>query len=133
LFLFLSAQLVEDVGEMASSAVLTVEMRGHEDAGAAVLVGALTTKTGDFTVLINLVVLEDGKLDLLFLVLDLLGGSEGLLLALFPATPEAQDQMESGLFLDVIVGESSSIFQLLSGENQPLLIGRDAFLILNLS
>jgi len=40
--------------------------------------------------------------------------------------------MESGLFLDVVIGESSAIFKLLSGENQALLIRRNSFLILNL-
>lgn len=40
--------------------------------------------------------------------------------------------MQSGFFLDVIVGESTSILELLSGENQTLLIGRNAFLILDL-
>ena len=40
--------------------------------------------------------------------------------------------MQSGFLLDVIVGESTSILELLSGENQTLLIGRNAFLILDL-
>lgn len=40
--------------------------------------------------------------------------------------------MQSRFLLDVIVGESTSILELLSGENQTLLIRRNAFLILNL-
>lgn len=40
--------------------------------------------------------------------------------------------MQSGFLLDVIVGESTSILELLSGENQTLLVGRNAFLILDL-
>ena len=40
--------------------------------------------------------------------------------------------MQSGFLLDVIVGEGTSILELLSGENQTLLIGRNAFLILDL-
>ena len=40
--------------------------------------------------------------------------------------------MQSRFLLDVIVGESTSILELLSGENQTLLIGRNAFLILDL-
>lgn len=40
--------------------------------------------------------------------------------------------MQSGFLLDVIVGEGASILELLSGENQTLLIGRNALLILNL-
>ena len=52
--LFLPAGLVEDVSEVASAAILTVKVSGHEDAGAAVFVGTLTTKTGDLAVLVNL-------------------------------------------------------------------------------
>merc|ERR1711996_87322 len=40
--------------------------------------------------------------------------------------------MEGGLLLDVIIGQSSSIFELFSCEDQPLLIRRDAFLVLDL-
>merc|ERR1719499_263823 len=40
--------------------------------------------------------------------------------------------MESGLLLDVVVGESSSIFELLSGEDESLLLWRNAFLVLDL-
>ena len=35
--------------------------------------------------------------------------------------------MESRLLLDVVVGESATVFQLLAGEDQTLLIGRDAW------
>jgi len=40
--------------------------------------------------------------------------------------------MQGRLFLDVIVRESSSIFQLLSSKNQPLLVRGDSFLVLDL-
>ena len=49
------------------------------------------------------------------------------------ATAETEDEMESGLLLDVIVGEGSAIFELLTSKDEPLLIGRNAFLVLNLS
>jgi len=45
---------------------------------------------------------------------------------------QSENEMEGRLLLDVVVGESSSILQLLSSEDQPLLIGWNAFLILNL-
>jgi len=48
-------------------------------------------------------------------------------------TAKSEDEMESGLLLDVVVRESSSVFELLSGEDETLLIGRDALLILDLS
>merc|ERR1711931_414590 len=40
--------------------------------------------------------------------------------------------MKGALFLDVVVRQSSSIFQLFSSKDQPLLIWRDTFLILDL-
>jgi len=47
-------------------------------------------------------------------------------------TSESEDEMKSGFLLDVVVGESSSIFKLLSSEDKSLLIWRDAFLVLDL-
>ena len=48
------------------------------------------------------------------------------------ATSQSQDEMEGGLLLDVVVREGSSVLQLLSGEDESLLIGRDTFLVLDL-
>jgi hypothetical protein len=48
------------------------------------------------------------------------------------ATSQSENQVKSGLFLDVVVRESSSILELLSSEDEPLLIRRDAFLVLDL-
>merc|ERR1711986_30506 len=48
------------------------------------------------------------------------------------SSSESENQMKGGLLLDVVVGESSSVFQLLAGEDQSLLIRWNAFLILNL-
>ena len=39
--------------------------------------------------------------------------------------------MQGRLFLDVVVGEGAAVFELLSCEDEALLIRRDAFLILN--
>jgi hypothetical protein len=47
-------------------------------------------------------------------------------------TSQSQDQVQSRLLLDVVVGQSSAIFELLSGENQSLLVRGDSFLVLNL-
>ncbi|KFO93463.1 hypothetical protein N320_08871, partial [Buceros rhinoceros silvestris] len=49
------------------------------------------------------------------------------------ATPQAQHEMEGGLLLDVVVRQGTTIFQLLASEDQPLLIGGNAFLVLDLS
>jgi len=49
------------------------------------------------------------------------------------ATTESENEMESGLLLDVVVTEGSTILQLLSGENESLLVWWDPFFILDLS
>ena len=47
-------------------------------------------------------------------------------------TTETEDKMESRLLLNVIVRQGSTVFKLLTSENQTLLVRRDTFLILNL-
>merc|ERR1711978_376844 len=49
------------------------------------------------------------------------------------STSESENQMKGGLLLDVVVGESSSVLQLLSSEDQSLLIWRNSLLVLDLS
>jgi len=46
---------------------------------------------------------------------------------------ESEDQVESGLLLDVVIGESSAVFELFTSEDESLLIWRNAFLVLDLS
>ena len=41
--------------------------------------------------------------------------------------------MKSGFLLNVVVSEGSAVFQLLSGEDESLLIRGDTFLVLDLS
>merc|ERR1712153_141537 len=48
-------------------------------------------------------------------------------------TSKSEDEMESGLLLDVVIRKSSAIFQLLTGEDESLLIWRDTFFVLDLS
>merc|ERR1719295_1847403 len=45
---------------------------------------------------------------------------------------QSENQMQGTLLLDVIVGEGSSIFELLSGKDQSLLIWGNSFLVLDL-
>jgi hypothetical protein len=123
---------LESVGEATLAAVLTILMHGHEDTSAALSRGALTAQTLDPAVGIDLVVLQDGHLDLLTLVLDLLGGVVGLLLTLLGTSTKTEDKVESGLLLDVVVVEGTAILELLSGEDQSLLVGWDSFLVLDL-
>lgn len=62
-------------------------------------------------------------------MLDFLGSSVDLLLALLTTTTEAEDQVKGGLLLDVVVGEGAAVFELLAGEDQTLLVGRDTLLV----
>ena len=47
-------------------------------------------------------------------------------------TTEAENEMECGLLLDVIVGEGAAIFKLLASEDETLLVRGNAFLVLDL-
>ena len=40
--------------------------------------------------------------------------------------------MKGGLLLDIVIRESATVFELFPGEDQALLVRRNAFLILNL-
>ncbi|KFV80201.1 hypothetical protein N308_07059, partial [Struthio camelus australis] len=48
------------------------------------------------------------------------------------ATPQAQHKVQGGLLLDVVVRQGAPIFQLLASKDQPLLVGGNAFLVLDL-
>jgi len=48
------------------------------------------------------------------------------------ATPETEDKVKSRLLLDVVVRESATVLELLSGKDEALLVRRDALLILDL-
>merc|ERR1712018_426836 len=48
------------------------------------------------------------------------------------ASSQSEHEMEGALLLDVVVGESPSVLQLLASEDQSLLVWGNAFLILDL-
>ncbi|KFP73355.1 hypothetical protein N311_09618, partial [Apaloderma vittatum] len=48
------------------------------------------------------------------------------------ATPQAQHEVQGGFLLDVVVGQGATIFQLLAGKDQPLLVRRNPLLVLDL-
>ncbi len=48
------------------------------------------------------------------------------------STAQAQHQVKRALLLDVVVGQSAAVLQLLAGKDQALLVGGDAFLVLDL-
>jgi hypothetical protein len=48
------------------------------------------------------------------------------------ASPQPEDEVKGGLLLDVVIGQSPAIFQLLPSKDEPLLIWRDSLLVLDL-
>ena len=106
-------------------------MGRHENSGTTLLSGALPSEPVDLPVVVHLVVLQHRQLHLPVLVLDLLGGGVVLLLPLFCTTPQPQHQVKGAFLLNVVVGESATVLQLLSGKDQPLLVRGDPLLVLN--
>jgi len=47
-------------------------------------------------------------------------------------TSESEYQVKGGLLLDIVIGQSSTVFQLLSSEDQSLLIRWNSLFVLNL-
>ena len=119
-------------------------MPSHEYTSTAGLGGALSPQSLDLAIAVNLVVLEYCHLDLFADVLDLLGSGVGLLFTLLGSSSQSQHQLnqvygsqhdllvprcgyseahvEGGLLLDVVVREGSAVLELLSGEDQSLLV-----------
>ena len=60
------------------------------------------------------------------------GRASGSLNKNLHSSSQAQNQMQSGLLLDVVVRQSTPILKLLASKDQTLLIRRDTFLVLNL-
>jgi hypothetical protein len=49
------------------------------------------------------------------------------------ATTETEDQVKGGLLLDIVIAQGTAILELLASEDKALLIGRNAFFILDLA
>ena len=107
-------------------------MTRHERPSTASRVRTLFPQPLHFPRSIDLVELKHRELHLLVLVLDLLRLGVRLLLPLLRATTETEDEMKRRLLLDVVVGEGTAVFELFPGEDQSLLVRRDAFLVLDL-
>lgn len=140
-------RVVEDIGQVAATAVLTVVHGSHKDAGTALshrlaccpvmhnylstysLIRALSPQALDLAITVHFVVLEHGEFGLLALMLDLLRGGVDLLLPLLASTTQAENQMERTLLLDIVVGEGSAILELLAGKNQTLLVWWDTLFV----
>jgi len=122
-----------NVGKTALSAVLSVSVTGHEDSGTASFAGTLPPQSGYLSMFVDLVEFKDRQLDLLLLMLVLLGGGVLLLLPLLGTSSEPQHKMKGTLLLDVVVTQGPSVLELLTGEDQPLLVRGDSLFILDFS
>ena len=93
-------------------------MHGHANTSAAGIMRAVLSESLHLAVVVNLVELENGKLDAVVHVLDLLWLGVGLLLTLLGTTSQTKHQVEGGLLLDVVVREGAAILELLASEDQ---------------
>ena len=111
---------------------MPVKVASHENSSTTLIRRTLSTKSANFAIFIHLIVFQHSQLNLLPLMLVLLGSGVRLLLPFLSTTPKSQHQMKGGLLLNVVVRQSPAIFQLLTSKDQPLLIRRNSFLILDL-
>lgn len=101
-------------------------MLSHEASSTAGLVGALRTKTADGAIGFDGVVLQHGELNLAMLMRLLLGGLVDLLLTLLATSAKTKDQVNGGFLLNVVVSQSTTVLELLTGEDETLLIRGDS-------
>ena len=94
--------------------------------------GGVLPQTYNLSVSLNSVVLEGLKGNGLGTTLDLLGLGVNLLLSLLSSSTKTENKVKGGLLLDVVVGKSTAILELLSSEDETLLIRGDSLLILDL-
>mmetsp|Transcript_18167 Transcript_18167/g.44568 ORF Transcript_18167/g.44568 Transcript_18167/m.44568 type:complete len:212 (-) Transcript_18167:80-715(-) len=97
--------LVEFHTNAALSAVVAIEVDGKEYTGAAYFVRTLLAEMFDLPHTVDLVITQDGELDLLMLVLLLLWFCEDLLFPLLTTSAKVDDKVEGGLFGDIEVGQ----------------------------
>ena len=83
------------VSQTTLATVLPVVVEGHKDTSTVLSSRAVATKMLNLSLAINLVVLQDGHLDLLALVLDLLGSVVSLLLSLLSCKRRTKWRVDS--------------------------------------
>ena len=122
--------VVVEEGGTGLAAVVTVVVLRHEAADAGD--GAVLAEADDLAAVLDAVVLEGLEGDGLVDALGLLGLAVDLLFALLAAAAEAEDEVEGGLLLDVVVREGAAVLELLAGEDEALLVRGDSLLVLDL-
>merc|ERR1719282_240667 len=123
--------IVIQKGGVGFTAVVTVVVLSHEAPDSCN--GGVFSQASDLSIGLNSVILKGLHRDGLVHSLNLLRASVDLLFALLTSSSETKNQVEGGFLLDVVVAQSASILQLLSSENQTLLIRGNAFFVLDFS
>lgn len=59
-------------------------------------------------------------------------GAYAVLAAFLDTAPKSKDKVQRRFLLNVVITQSAPVFELLSGKDKTLLVGRDALLVLNL-
>jgi len=111
---------------------MTIKMIRHESSSTTLCTRTLLSQPLHLPRTINLIKLQHSKLHLPMLMLNLLWLGVSLLLPLLRTTTETENEMKSGFLLDVVVDESAAVFELLSSEDEKLLVRWDSFLVLDL-
>ncbi len=125
----LAISLRVDIGQMATSAVNSVEVSSHKDTRAAL--GADLAKALDLARVIDLVEFKDAELNLLVLVLLLLRLGVDLLFTLLTTTEEAEGDVHLGVISDTAGSQRGVVLELATGEHHTLLLSGDALASLN--
>jgi hypothetical protein len=112
------------------STVVTILVLGHEASDSRH--GRVLSQACHLSVGFYSVIFEGLHGNGLVCSLHLLGASVNLLLALFTPTAKTKHQVKSGFLLNIVITQSASIFQLLSGKDETLLIRWNSLLILDL-
>merc|ERR1711872_244033 len=108
--MFAFSRFVECIRQQTLSTILSIKVLRHEHTRSAYLMGTFASQPGDLAVLVNFVVLQNCKLHLFWLAFDFLWRCVVLLLSFLTTTTEAQHQVESGFFLNVVVTQCTTIF-----------------------
>lgn len=96
----ISIAFLNEVGQVALSAVVPVEVHGHEDSRTAHLVGALATKARHLVVGIHLVEFKHCELDLFPFVLDFLWFRVRFFFPFFASSGQLHGHEHGGLIHD---------------------------------
>ena len=116
---------------MTFTTVLSVFHVSHEDTGTTGWSWTFSSQSFNVTFVVDFVVGQNSQLVFSVLVLDLLWSGVNLLLSLLTTTSQSQDQVQRRFLLDVVVRQSSTIFQLFTSKDQSLLIWWNTFFVLD--